>query len=155
VSQNTLPIFWTGFSNYLAGNENVTNNALAPLAALSMEERNAVSNPYAQHIIDIAKTLVYAAPTTTNNIGFQGKIQKNNGIKIYPNPTSDLFFLRLPKGSYEVSIFDPQGRNIKQFRSENEENTIETQTWKLGIYQALIKSENTGEVNQYKIVIVR
>ena len=157
TNQSTLPMFWTGFSNYLAGNENVSNTAFAPLSALSMEERNAVSNRYAQHIIDIAKTMVYAAPTTPNDIGFQSKVQKNNdnGVSIYPNPTSDLFYLRLPKGSYEVSVFDPQGRNIKQIRSQSQENTIETQDWESGIYQVLVKSENTGEMSWHKIVIVR
>jgi hypothetical protein len=71
-------------------------------------------------------TRMYVSFDSPQKGAFVSKVQKNNadGITIYPNPTSDLFYLYLPKGSYEISVFDSQGRNIKQFRSENEENTI-------------------------------
>jgi len=75
----------------------------------------------------------------------------NSSIKVYPNPTSSLLSIHLPKVEFEtgsiISIFDFSGRLIltKKFNPSDIENSIISLNVKdvpQGMYSCVIQSEN-------------
>ncbi len=78
---------------------------------------------------------------------------KNNSIKIYPNPTNGLFTIDLNtiEGSNKFTITSIDGRIIKQINNVNKTPfTIDLNNESKGIY--ILKVQHNNEFNTYKIV---
>ncbi len=153
--QSVMPVFWTGFSSYLAGNIPQAQKTLAPLSAISYEEKSEIENPYIQQMIDVAKTIVYATGKD-GDIVIKSKIQKTpaSNIKIYPNPATERINITMPKGNFDISIMDNQGRNVLKMNSESE-TTINTNNWLSGIYHVSLRNTATGEQSVQKVVVMK
>jgi len=76
--------------------------------------------------------------------------------EIYPNPVSDMLYLKLDQGEYDISIMDIQGRTqfVKQVIVEDDETEIKINLRDFasgGIY-FLSTTDATGQVNTHKLV---
>ena len=152
VYQAALPIFWSGMSNFYAGNEADAASNFSQLAAISEAARNSLNNPYAQLMIDVAKTMVYAPPSDSPILG---KLQRAKiTTTIYPNPTDDILNIHLEKGVFSINIMDTQGRIVYKQSAEGDV-VINTDTWLSGIYQVFITNKDTGAEVTEKVVVMR
>jgi hypothetical protein len=99
---------------------------------------------------------VICATGKEGDITIKGKIQKTptSNIKIYPNPATDRINISLPKGNFDISIMDNQGRNVFNLNSESE-ITINTSNWLSGVYFVSLKNTSTGEQNVQKVVVMK
>jgi hypothetical protein len=75
-----------------------------------------------------------------NSLSTTDALTDNQSITLYPNPTSYQFKIEGISKSYQLTIFDINGRKIIEQQSKGEE--IDTSTLKKGIYMVLIKDEN-------------
>ncbi len=71
------------------------------------------------------------------------------GIKIYPNPSSGIVHFYVPevKKIFEISVFDMQGKLVKQMQdrigNSSHEYTLNLRQLKKGIYIAVLKVDQT------------
>jgi phosphatidylserine/phosphatidylglycerophosphate/cardiolipin synthase-like enzyme len=70
---------------------------------------------------------------------------KKDGFTIYPNPVSDVFWLKCPldfSGNYEVKILDTLGRLIFEQKNTSKNGQIRLPNCSAGQYQVSITTEN-------------
>lgn len=85
------------------------------------------------------------------NIDHSGVIVKNDPVKIYPNPFSDVITLESFAGSeiIKYELINILGRVVQQ-GAFNQKVSIRTDHLPMGIY--ILKFENTGNINARKII---
>jgi len=80
----------------------------------------------------------------------------NNKLMVYPNPFSERTTIQLLNSSdriIETSLFDPQGRKVKDFthKISSDKVTVEKENLKEGIYLLVIQTENY--ISKSKLII--
>jgi hypothetical protein len=122
------------------------------IAELPLEKENSECN----HYITMARAFIdYYPQEGDGEIPVRSKIQKTpSNILIYPNPTSDVLNIRLPKGNFDINITDNQGRKIYETSSEYE-TIINTNNWSSGIYQVTFKNKTTGVQEVQKVAVMK
>ena len=119
---------------------------------------------YGIHFRDI----YFASPTIGYGVGWQGiqknttgtildlnEDNKNNFIKIYPNPTSDKINIQIDNNinqTFIVEITDVLGKIVFQHEYQtNEETTINTSAFSKGIY--LLTVQNQDKKQTQKLIV--
>lgn len=79
------------------------------------------------------------------------QVKKDISI-LYPNPTKGVFYINTSDTQIlNVSIFDIQGRFLKNYNSPNQDSSFDVSTFSNGIYLVQVKSRN-GSSSTFKIV---
>ncbi len=73
---------------------------------------------------------------------------KNNTLSVFPNPSTDVFYMEATEGKYEVRIYSIEGRLINEFNLFGGRTSFELQP---GIYILEAKNEK-GELGTQKVV---
>jgi CubicO group peptidase (beta-lactamase class C family) len=69
------------------------------------------------------------------NTASLSSLTRTDNISIYPNPASDLLFIKFPDGkNYQLKILDVSGRVLKVYDSLNSETQLSTSSLIHGIY---------------------
>jgi hypothetical protein len=127
--------------------------AFTQIAQLPIIE-NGEGGTLCEQYIRYARAIVDIYPDENGHFG--SKIQKTptSNIKIYPNPATERINISLPKGNFDISIMDNQGRVVFNTNSESE-TTINTNNWLSGIYQVILKNTATNEQSVQKVVVMK
>ncbi len=78
-------------------------------------------------------------------------ILNDGGIKIYPNPATNVFYISTQKQGLKISITSNDGKEIKNLNTQNKVSTIDASKWANGLY--FIKVQTSTEVIVKKILI--
>ncbi len=81
---------------------------------------------------------------TNNCYGVNTTNISNNIVNIFPNPIKNELHIETVQKS-NIIIFDPLGRKIGDFKTENEKLELNTSSWSSGIYFIHINSNNQTE----------
>lgn len=86
------------------------------------------------------------------DFSFIGENDQSDWVKIYPNPTEDLIYVKLMKGSVTsmIKVFDNNGRLVAENLSNEDLTTLNISGFSKGIYFIEINCYDT--VLRYKIV---
>ena len=79
------------------------------------------------------------------------EVSSLNKVKLFPNPTSTKFSLNLKEGSYQLLIFDINGKLLRN-TSANAHHQEDVSDLRNGIYFVQIKNINTKESTVQKLV---
>lgn len=110
---------------------------------------------FANETVGYAIRLNYIYKNTTGTMLSLNQTDKNNAVKIYPNPASDhidIFFEEKPNEPFSIEIIDGLGKAIF-FKNYNQLNlvTINTKSFSKGFYYLTIR--NKDKHSTHKIVI--
>lgn len=83
--------------------------------------------------------------------GIHEKLSESHHIKISPNPAEKFITLALPKGNFDVSIYNQQGVKVKHTTCSNKNNTIDCSCLDHGMYYIIANGNGTN----YKARIVK
>ena len=127
--------------------------AFTQIAQLPIIE-NGEGGKLCEQYIRYARAIVDIYPDENGHFG--AKIQKTptSSIRIYPNPATERINITMPKGNFDISIMDNQGRNVLKMNSESE-TTINTNNWLSGIYHVSLRNTATGEQEVQKVVVMK
>ena len=80
-------------------------------------------------------------------------VNDNNdrSFKVYPNPANDVVYIRGTEGTANVTMFDVQGRVVKQVSTQS--NTVQVSDLPSGMY--MIRIENNGVVSSTRISVTK
>ena len=68
-----------------------------------------------------------------------------NTIKLFPNPTKNIFYINgLRNGKYAVEIINSLGQKVSKLEVSNSEDSISTETLQKGLYFVIISSEGNS-----------
>ena len=71
--------------------------------------------------------------------------QSNTNISLYPNPSSDIFFIKGLQEITRISIYDINGKEIRQIQNYRNE-AIDVSRFNAGVY--MIKIQNNNEIQK-------
>ena len=80
-------------------------------------------------------------------------VNDNNdrSFKVYPNPANDVVFIRGTEGMANITMFDVQGRVVKQVSTQS--NTVQVSDLPSGMY--MIRIENNDMITNTRISVTR
>ena len=80
-------------------------------------------------------------------------IKDQSQIKIFPNPTRNLFYIEGIKGNAQVQLFDVSGKLMQnKHLSPNTEKSIDCSQLPAGIYWLYLKEDNSKTIYSHKLV---
>lgn len=87
----------------------------------------------------------------TTQVSSISSVKYSENIKLYPNPTSDYFILKIEEdGEYSVLIYDCLGKLQNKFSNSKKEYAISLHNYHVGIYFVKIIFKNS--INSFKII---
>jgi hypothetical protein len=119
-----------------------------------------ITNLAGEYIVNILSVHNCDSSITVNlfvddNVGLSGKLGNNFNWQIYPNPSTESFWIKLPdiQESFEIVIKNFLGQII--YKKEKVETILNVNTfsWSQGIYIVSIKDENGG-INEYQKILI-
>jgi hypothetical protein len=78
--------------------------------------------------------------------------RENNGLKMYPNPTSDILNIEINSSitNGQIEVFDLLGKQVYvQSIASNDASQIDVSKWESGLYLVKITSENGNEIKRF------
>ncbi|RLD46541.1 MAG: hypothetical protein DRI86_02845, partial [Bacteroidetes bacterium] len=96
---------------------------------------------------------IYGTPGRDN---IYESIEENGSLKnirIYPNPASDIVYVKGEQGVYIVKIYSISGSLVKEVEISNSNNSISIESLNSGIYMMMFVDEKTGGVGYRKLII--
>jgi len=117
------------------------------------------SDSYYYHLVcySVDNNVLYGGggagcPLPANTIGIK-LFDKSNEINIYPNPTSDQFYIKTNlTAKLNVDLYDVNGRHVFS-KSISDKSAIDVKTLNEGIYSLIIKTAD--RIINKKLVILR
>lgn len=80
------------------------------------------------------------------------EVEAENNLRIAPNPVKNTTQIWAPAEAVgtELSIYNLQGKEIKQLKIDSKQTTLHTADWKAGVY--FVKETNTKRMQTYKLI---
>jgi uncharacterized repeat protein (TIGR01451 family) len=77
---------------------------------------------------------------------------ENHKISLQPNPTDGITRLTLPRGTWNIRMYNTRGQNVENYSTSNNLLELDASAFSSGLYTLIIRNEN-NQLHRIKLVL--